>query len=220
MAKLTQDGFIAELGARGHSRFLSTQLIVYLNWGLQDVYAMGRFDRTVKSVVEVLAGTDDTIAFALLNGGGDPEGVQQVSAVMVRYQGDVTQLRAAEEDEFFQIMLPNTLKTNPDKGLPSIYYIYDQIAYVYPKPANALDLYFHVLLREDTFLSGADVSNLPERFDKAILARTEVHCYRRAHNIDAMAVAANEAREFFLDELGMKAAESPAEFERVEPWRG
>jgi hypothetical protein len=102
---------------------------------------------------------------------------------------------------------------------PTHYYVYDLAVILYPKMQTAVDVYVHHLLREDVFSGASDVTALPERFDKVVIAQAEVYCYRRAHETEGMIVSQQYVDEFFLSELGMAGATMEEEQERVMPYR-
>lgn len=219
MANMTRDQLRDELKVRGWSRFTDAQLEKYLDWSLQDIYGMAKFPRSTLTTFTLVASVLDVIPFATISG-ASAELVQEIRSVYVKQDGVVTRLRPVEEDYFLSVMRPNTMASSPTTGLPAVYFVFDLAVVLYPKPSEAVDIVVDHLLREDNFTSASDTSGLPERFDKAIIAQTEVHCNRRAHDYEAMLVAENEARRFVFEELGQSGSDMREEQERVLPWRG
>jgi hypothetical protein len=211
---------VAELQARGWSRFTATQLEKYLDWALQDVYGKAKFDRSTLSTAVVAGTVLDVIPFTTISGGG-AELVNEVKAVYVKQTGREPQkLEPATEEVFLEIMWPNSQSPAPDQGVPDMYFVYDLNVHLYRKPSPAVDVHVHHMLREDTFSNGADVTSLPERFDKAIIALAEVHCNRRSHNYEDMSAAMAVFDQFLLDELGIEGMQMAERTDRIEPWRG
>jgi hypothetical protein len=220
MANMQRDEFVTELNARGWSRFTSTQLQKYLDWALQDIYGMARYNRSTLTVTTVSATVLDLIPFATVSAGA-AELVHQIKAVFAKYGTDLYPVEAASEDQFINTIYVNRLATNPVKAAyPVLYYVYQLGVHLYPKPQAAVDIIIHSLLREDTFTGGTDVTGLPERFDKAVLAQTEAFCYRRAHDPEGFSFAQATVRDFILDELGLEGMEMEEKADRVTPWRG
>jgi len=220
MANLDRDGFVTELQVRGWSRFTSVQLQKYLDWALQDIYGMARFPRSTLGVSTISGTVLDIIPFATISGGGG-ELVHQVKGVQVKYSGEVMVVDPASEVDYMEFMYPNTQATNPVlAAYPVVYFISGTNLYLYPKPQAAVDLFIHRLLREDVFTGGTDVTGLPERFDKAVLAQTETICNRRAHDPEGYAIAQACVRDFMLDELGLQGEQMEEQYDRVVPWRG
>jgi len=220
MANMTRDQFVAELQARGWSRFLAAQLEKYLDWALQDIYGKARFDRSVLSMVVVAATELDVIPFSTISGAGN-ELVNEIKAVYIQQSGQEPQkIAPATEEDFLTVIWPNTESPAPDLGVPDMYFVYDLNVYLYRKPYPAVDVHIHHMLREDTFSGGSDTTSLPERFDKAILALAEVHCNRRSHNYEDMAAAQAVFDQFLLDELGREGMQMAERTDRVLPWRG
>jgi hypothetical protein len=208
---------VAELQARGWSRFTQAQLEKYLDWALQDVYSKAPYDRSTISVFTA-AGTElDNFTFTSI--GGTAESINEVMAVYYRRTNtDPVKVRAATDKEFMDVIWPNTQTANPHRGAPVMYYVFDLAVLLYPKPQPAMDVYIHHMLREDIFTSGSDVTSLPERFDKAIIALAEVHCNRRSHNYEDMSAAQLIFDEFLLAELGQSASTMGERVQRVQPW--
>lgn len=220
MANMTRDEMVTELQARGWSRFTAAQVQRYLDWGLQDIYARSSYPRSVMGVTTVAGFTGQTTPFTTLSGAG-AELVHKVVRVLTLYSTEIIELLAADEDYFWSVMWPNSQKSSPDKGAhPTHYYVHDLLVYTYPQPHAAVTLYIHHLLREDVFSGGTDTTGLPERFDKAVIAAAEVHCARRARDVETMGLAQAMVDQFILDELGQSSMQMAELTERIDPWRG
>lgn len=219
MANMTRAQFVTELQARGWSRFTAAELQKYLDWALQDLYGKAKYDRSVKTVTTVNDTVLDVHAFSSLSGGSD-EAIHDISSVYVQQTGvDPVKLEPASDEDFEDWLWPNSLTANPDLGVPTMYYVYDLKLYLYPKPNVALDVHVHHMLREDTFSGDGDTTSLPERFDKAIIMLAEIHCNRRAHNVEELAVAQSTFETFLMEELGMAGRTMAERTDRVQPWR-
>lgn len=217
MANLTRDDMVAELQKRGWSRFTATDLQRYLDWALQDIYGKAKFNRSSLATYTQADTLLDKIPYASI--AGAEELVNEVKTVYVQQQSTAPQkVVAATEDVFIETIWPNTLDPAPDRGVPSMYFVYDREVVLYPTPYPALDVIIHYAVREDVFTSGGDTTNLPERFDKAIIALAEVHCNRRSHNYEDMSAAQAVFDEFLLNELGAAGGEMHERIDRVMPW--
>ena len=219
MANMSRDQMVAELQARGWSRFLPAQLEKYLDWALQDIYSKASFNRSVLSTATVVGTELDVIPFTTISG-GSAEAVNEVKGVYFKFDGaEPRKLEPATEEEFLNVMWPNSQSPAPDVGTPEMYFVYDQALHLYPKPSPAVDVFIHHMLREDTFSSGSDTTSLPERFDKGIIMLAEVHCNRRSHNYEDMGAAQVVFDQFLLDELGRAGSEMTERVDRIMPWR-
>ena len=220
MANMTRDDMVAELQARGWSRFTPASLEKYLDWALQDIYGKAPFERSVLSTANVPSTELILIPFSTISGGAD-ELVGEIKAVFIKQSGQEPQkLIPATEREFLDMIWPNSQSPTPQSGVPSQYFVYDLNVYVYPKPSPAVDIIIHHMRREDTFSGSGDITSLPERFDKAIIALAEVHCNRRSHNYKEMGAAQVVFDKFLLDELGRSGMQMGERVDRVQPWRG
>ncbi len=218
MANMDRDGLVAELQARGWGRFTASQLQKYLDWALQDLYAMARFPRSTLTIATISGTVLDVIPFSTVATAN--ELVQQVKKVFVKASTDIFELAPASEEFFSETMWPNTQDPSPTKGAyPATYFVYDLNLFLYPKPNSAVDIFVHYLLREDGFTSGTDTTGLPERFDKAVLYQAEVICSRRAHDVENMAIAQQALGDFLLSEVGQSGQEMEEKYDRVVPWR-
>lgn len=218
MANMTRDNFRDELKKRGWSRFLDADLEKYCDWALQDLYAKSGYPRSVTTVSEVAGVISDEVGFDDFVAAS--ELVRSVDRVFVEQGGKMFQLEPANESMFFEVIWPNVKNTaNPNLAVPSHYYAYDLSIFLYQRPQTAVDLHVHYQVRRDTFSSGSDTSGLPERFDKGIVMLAEVHCYRRAHEQEGLAVAMASFQDFLMEELGMEGSTMKEEQERVMPWQ-
>jgi hypothetical protein len=219
MAAMTRDELVAELNVRGWSRFTPVQLQKYLDWALQDIYGMAKYPREAMAVSAIAGSVLDVIPFTTIAGGA--ELVHQIKTVQVKRGTTVYRVDPGTEEQFQDFMYANTIQTNPVKSaVPQLYFISNLSIYLYPKPQAVVDYHVHHLKREDSYSGGTDVSGLPERFDKAILAQAETICCRRAHDPENYALAAAAVSAFLLDELGLEGGQMEEQYDRVQPWRG
>lgn len=219
MANMTRDQMREELKARGWSRFLDASLEKYLDWSLQDIYAKAGFDRAVLSIATIAATTDDVIPFATISGGSD-DSINEIKSIYIQLAGGgPRKIDPGDQEGFLALVWPNSQSPAPDTGIPEIYFVFDKAVYLYPKPNPDMDIHIHHMLREDLFSGGSDVTNLPERFDKAIIMLAEVHCNRRSHNYEDMIAAQSIFDQFLLDELGREGSEMTERVDRIMAWR-
>ena len=221
MANLTRDLMVAELQSRGWSRFVATDLERYLDWALQDIYGMAKFDRSTLNVYApgVVPATSN-VPFSTISG-SSAELVHQIKAVFVGDGTHVFRLEPANEEFFLEVMWLNSqLGEQADLAPhPTHYYVFDRAVFLYPIAQASIPVWIHHLLREDVFSGASDTTALPERFDKAVIAQAEVHCNRRAHDYEGMGIALGEVSRFMMDELGMANTQMDEDYERVVPWR-
>lgn len=219
MAVMTRDELVAELKVRGWSRFTDAQLQKYLDWALQDIYGMAHYPRATTAVSVIANSVLDVIPFATIAGGA--ELVHQIKTIQVKQGANVYRVEPATEEQFQDFMYANTVQTNPVKtSVPQLYFISNLSIYLYAKPQAGVDYHVHHLKREDAYSGGTDVSGLPERFDKAILAQAESICCRRAHDTEGYQFAALTVSEFLTNELGLEGEQMEEQYDRIVPWRG
>ena len=216
MAALTRDQMVTELQSRGWSRFAAADLQRYLDWALRDLYVSGRFEHQTRASASVAATAMTTVTVAGVETAGSFKigAIEAVSAT--RSSGDVVRLSPATEQMFLDLILPASRESSPNTGDPTHYYLWDETIYIYPKPSVSTTITVDVLTRETAFTGGSDTTGLPEEFDKVVVALAEVHCYRRAHDYEGMAVAQNHARQMILDEMGATADRMREQYDRIE----
>lgn len=219
MAGMIRDEFVTELQARGWSRFAAVDLQKYLNWGLQDVYRLGKFPLTNDaSATAAFAADDFSIPYGVIESGGTSL-IHSIDAVYLKDAGgNPYKLDSASNHEFLATIYPNTLRTAVGriKNLPIEYYAQGETLYFYPAADQAYVWVVQYTKRADIFTAGGANSGLPERFDIGVLFATEVHCARRARDYDAMAVAANALDKFIADETATENKGFDEEYPRVE----
>lgn len=219
MANMTQAQFVTELKVRGWDRFADAELQRYLDWALQDLHGKFGYDRSLMQTYSDPVFATVSLPLATMSPG---EGVREVSEIWAAQTADdrPSPVAPADEMRWHNLIRPNSIDSSPAlAALPALYYVDALTIYFYPKPQSPCRLTVQYLLRKDAF-SPADtgVSGLPERFDKALLAQTEWHCYRRANDTDGMSIAGSEVDRFLSEEMGMAGQTMAERVRRVEPW--
>lgn len=212
MAQLTRDAFVTELKSRGWSRFSDASLQRYLDWGLQDVYRLGKFE-AIKDLSQngnYNAGIC-IIPFATI--AGVAQNIHAINAIDYQessFESPLVHLQVASKANFWETIYPNYIgpASQAATGSAELYYVYGESIYIWPIPVYTWYWYVHYTGRGDSFSSGSSLSGLPERMDSAVLAAAEAQCCKRARDYEGYAVAraslgemidleiANEKRQF------------------------
>jgi len=222
MAQLTRDQFVTELKVRGYRGFDDAEIQKYVDFALRDVVREFKID-DLADLYENAAPTAalDTVAFAVIEATDEIVEINQVWAE--RKSGEWYQVTSADKPTFDRQIYPNALRDvgTPLTGAPSFYYVEDDTLYLFPSIDTTKIRAFRVryFKKHQAFGSGASNSDLPERYDEAILAFAEMHCARRARDWDAYGAAAGEARRLLDLELVNENREWGEEFPRVLPYR-
>lgn len=219
MSNLTRDQFVTELQVRGWSRFQASELQTYLNWGLQEVYRRASWPAIVSALVTVTGNTDGSVEFTSINSNADL--IHTIDGVHIKTSaGDVLELDAISEDSYRSIVVPNFLRTTPDKGVPVGYAIDRKTVWLHPVPIAATDVTVAHRLRTDTFASGSATTGMPERMDILVLLATERLCFQRAKDYEGMIVVESLLNETLNRELGQQGMLEQEFPRRVIPYRG
>lgn len=196
MAQLTRDGFVTELQSRGWSRFVAADLQRYCDWGLRDVIREAKWKDQL--IIVSFSTSLDSVAFSAIDGTGAMREIQHMYRTTTN---DEIRLKPQTDEDFFEKRIFLDVTNSGNKGAPTQYYVYNKKVYFWPFPDKSYTFSTHYNLRSTAFGSGATPSPLPERFDEAILCAIESHCFRRAREWEAMAVAQSEMRRIVLAEI-------------------
>lgn len=217
MAQLTRDDFVAELKFRGHGRFDDLSLVRYLDWALQDVYRLGKFD-TVQDLQTsaALADGDSAIPFTAVAAGASV--IHAVNAVYLKNPGgSIIPLTEASRERFWATIYPNSLAATgvKTKQQPAEYYVYGEQVWLYPASDGVYSWYAHYTARADTFAGPTAKSGLPERMDTAILAAAEMQCCKRSRDINGFALAETVLNDLINGEVGNENRQWTEEAPRI-----
>jgi len=216
MSAMTRDQMVTELQDRGWSRYAAASIQKYLDWGLRDVLVSGRFEANLRASTQVTATAMDSVTITAIETAASPLKVGSIEGLSAtRSGGDVVPLEPATAELFRDVILPTARLASPDTGDPTHYYLWDLIAYIYPKPTTSTTITVDFLASKNAFSGGSDTTGLPEGFDRAVIAAAEVHCYRRAHDYEGMAVAANIMRQVILEERNADADMMREQVDRI-----
>jgi len=217
MTQLTRDVFVAELQSRGHGRFTTASLNRYLDWALQDVYRMGKFEAVKDTQANgVLVLGDATVSFTVIATAA--VNLHAINAVYIKdASGNLSPLEPARREAFWGDIFPNFLAPDATrlKGQPTQYYVYGEDLYLWPICDGAYTWYVHYTGRADSFASGAATSGLPERMDSAVLAAAEIQCCRRARDLTALALAEATLNDLINHELANEHRQFNEEYARI-----
>ena len=221
MANMTRDEMRDELKAHGWSRFTDAQLVRYLDWGLQEVYSEGDFQRVAYVSTIRDDKTSPVVSFEELSGSSDPELVQQIRRVWIEDPDETNTYTLLPADrEFFWNVMRHQGGPDATTGKPTYYFVWDLMIHIYPGQTSAKRVGVDWLRRKDSFASGSDTSGLPQRFDKVVITWAEVFCHKRARELQEMVNAERQARDLLLREMGMEGMTMYEEHSRVTPWGG
>jgi hypothetical protein len=215
MAQLTRDEFIVELTNRGHGRFDNASLVRYLDWALQDVYRLGKFD-TVQDLQTsaALADGDSAIPFTAVATGASV--VHAINGVYLKNPaGSIIPLTESSRESFWDTIYPNSLATTKSKQQPSQYYVYGEQVWLYPASDGVYTWYVHYTARADTFAGATAKSGLPERMDTAILAAAEMQCCKRSRDVNGFALAETVLNDLINGEVGNENRQFTEEAPRI-----
>lgn len=219
MSNLTRDQLVTELQSRGWSRFQSSELQTYLNWGLQEVYRRASWPAIVSALVTISGNTDGSVEFSSIN--ASPDLIHIIDRVHVKTAaGDVLELDAIPDDLYWGVVAPNFARPSPTKGVPTGYAIERKTVWLHPIPQEAVDILIAHQLRTDTFASGSSTTGMPERMDLLVLLAAERLCFHRAKDYEGMIVTESLFNETLMKELGQQGMLEEEFSRRVIPYRG